>query len=185
MDERTPLLVLGLGNIICGDDGLGVAAVAQLNALYEPPAGVTVIDGGTLGLSLLPWVEDAARVLLIDAVRADAPAGTFVRLEGDEVGPAVALRLSPHQVGVADLLESARWRGRYPAEVILLGLVPQTIELSVDLSAPVVENLERLVTEITREAARLGFRFRRREEHEAFGSDHPERGGVADGVSGA
>lgn len=185
MGERTPLLVLGLGNVICGDDGLGIAAVTRLGALYEPPPGVAVIDGGTLGLSLLPWVEDAARVILVDAVRADAPAGTFVHLQGDDVGHAVAHRLSPHQVGVADLLDGARWLGRYPAEVILLGLVPQVIELSVELSAPVAKNLGHLVTEVVREAARLGFRFRRREEHEAFVPDHPERGNVVDGVSGA
>jgi len=159
MDERTPLLILGLGNTICGDDGVGVTAVGYLSKHYEVPPGVVVVDGGTLGLSLLPWIEDAARVILVDAIGADAPVGSFVRLEGDDVGPAVAHRLSPHQVGVADLLDGARWRGRYPDEVILLGLVPESLELSVELSQPVAANLLRLVDEVVREAARLGFRF--------------------------
>jgi len=159
MDERTPLLVLGLGNTLCGDDGVGVAAVTYLSRHYEVPPGVAVVDGGTLGLALLPWVEDAARVILVDAVGADEPPGSLIRLEGDDVGPAVAHRLSPHQVGVADLLDGARWRGRYPDEVILLGLVPQSLELSTDLSPPVAANLLRLVDQVVREAARLHFHF--------------------------
>lgn len=179
MDERTPLLILGLGNTICGDDGVGVVAIGALVRRYDLPSGVIVVDGGTLGLSLLPWIEDAARVILVDAVGAEAPAGSFVRLEGDDVGPAVAHRLSPHQIGVADMLDGARLRGRYPDQVILLGLVPQCLDLSVELSGPVAANLPRLVDEVVAEAARLGFRLAPRasdemvpanaDEHDAAG----------------
>ncbi|HEX2798990.1 MAG TPA: hydrogenase maturation protease, partial [Thermoanaerobaculia bacterium] len=58
------LLVLGLGNVLCGDDGLGSAAIGRLTARYEIPEGMSVLDGGTLGLSLLPYVEDAEKVIL-------------------------------------------------------------------------------------------------------------------------
>jgi hydrogenase maturation protease len=162
--DRTPLLVLGLGNPICGDDGLGIAAVERLLALHEPPAGVRVLDGGTLGLALLPEVETADRVILVDAVRDDAPVGSFVRLEGDEVAPAVAARLSPHQIGVADLLDAARWVERYPGRVLLLGLVPGSIELGLERSPEVESNLFELVEKVVAEAARLGFFFVPREK---------------------
>ncbi|MGZ8255244.1 MAG: hydrogenase maturation protease, partial [Burkholderiaceae bacterium] len=109
MSDRTPLLVLGLGNVLLADDGVGSAAVAELHDRYEPCAGARVLDGGTLGLSLLPYLDAADIVILVDAIRADAPPGSFVRLDGDEVAPAVATRLSPHQIGVADLLDGARW----------------------------------------------------------------------------
>src|SRR4249919_876604 len=117
MSDRVPLLILGLGNVLLGDDGVGSAAVARLRDEYDYPGDVHVLDGGTLGLALLPYVEEAEAVILVDAIRDDGPAGTFVRLDGDDVAPAVATRLSPHQVGVADLLDGARWRDRYPGRV--------------------------------------------------------------------
>lgn len=170
MDRRTPLLVLGLGNVLCGDDGLGVCAVQRLWRDYEAPEGVRVLDGGTLGLSLLPEFELAERAILVDAVRDDAPAGSFVRLEGEDVAPAVAARLSPHQIGVVDLLDAARWVGRFPEEVVLLGLVPQTIELGLARSRPVEANLTRLVEMVLEEAGRLGFEFRVRTDDEPAAS---------------
>lgn len=162
MSERTPLLVLGLGNVLLEDDGIGAAAVAVLLERYQEPAGVKVFDGGTLGLSLLPYLESADAVILVDAVRADAPPGQVVRLDGDEVGPAVATRLSPHQVGVADLLDGARWLDRYPARVVLLGLVPESMELAVGLSPRVRAALPELVEHVVDEARALGFPFRQK-----------------------
>jgi hydrogenase maturation protease len=156
-ERPIPLLVLGLGNVLCGDDGLGPAAVSALVRAFDVPDGVTVLDGGTLGLSLLPWIEDARHVLLVDAVRADQPAGTFVRLEGDEVAPAVRERLSVHQIGVADLLDGARWRGRYPSGLVLLGLVPAVVELGLGRSAAVEAGLPALIERIVAEARALGY----------------------------
>jgi hydrogenase maturation protease len=158
----SPLLILGLGNVLLRDDGVGSAAVAALNDAYEAPDGVTVLDGGTLGLALLPYLEDASTVILVDAVRADAPPGTLVRLSGDEVGPAVATRLSPHQIGVVDLLDGAHWRDRYPEHVFLIGVVPQSLELEVGLSPPVAAALPHLVKRVVEEAADCGFAFSRR-----------------------
>src|SRR5512134_729548 len=114
MSEPGRLLVLGLGNLLCGDDGLGAAAIARLERDYEAPDEALVLDGGTLGLSLLPYLEDTEDAILIDAIRDDAPTGALVRLTGEDVGPAVRHRLSPHQVGVADLLDAARLHDRYP-----------------------------------------------------------------------
>ena len=167
MSERIPLLILGLGNVLLEDDGVGGAAVSLLLDRFEPPAGVQVFDGGTLGLSLLPYLENADAVILVDAVRADGGPGTLVRLTGDDVAPAVATRLSPHQVGVADLLDGARWLGRYPNRVVLLGLVPASMELSVGLSPRVRASLPDLVEHLIEEAASLGFTFEERDVDDA------------------
>jgi hydrogenase maturation protease len=158
----TPLLVLGLGNVLLQDDGVGSKAVDQLLDRYEPPAGIRVLDGGTLGLSLLPYLEDAERVILVDAVRTDAPPGTLVRLDGGEVMPAVATRLSPHQVGVLDLLDGARFHDRLPSSILLLGIVPAGFDLSLELTAAVAAALPALVEAIVDETARLGLRFANR-----------------------
>jgi len=166
MDEPGRLLVLGLGNLLCGDDGLGAAAVARLERDWEAPEEALVLDGGTLGLSLLPYLEDTEDAILVDAIRDDAPTGSLVRLTGDEVGPAVRHRLSPHQVGVADLLDGARLHDRYPRRVVLLGLVPLTLGLGVERSAQVEARLPQLVEAVVAEARRMGHLFVPRTEDE-------------------
>ena len=175
MSERIPLLVLGLGNVLLEDDGVGGAAVSLLRQRFEVPRGARVLDGGTLGLSLLPYLQAADAVILVDAIRAEAVPGTLVRLDGDEVAPAVATRLSPHQVGVADLLDGARWLERYPSRVVLLGLVPASMALAVGLSPHVGAALPSLVDRIVQEARTLGFVFEAREADEP-----PDRDGHLD-----
>jgi len=157
--QRDPLLVLGLGNLLCQDDGVGVAAVARLLALFEPPPGVRVVDGGTLGLSLLPTLESAESVIIVDAIREEGPPGTLVRLEGEEVAHAAEHRLSVHQVGVSDLIGAARWQGSLPSRLVLLGVVPQTMELGVERSPPVEEALPALVELVRAECSALGYEF--------------------------
>lgn len=159
MSAPAGLLVLGLGNPLCADDGVGPAAVAELARRYAPPAGARVLDGGTLGLALLPLLEDALDVLLIDAVRCDAPPGSLVRLAGDEVAPAARERLSVHQVGVADLLDAMALRGKAPRQLRLLGLVPQSLELALGRSPAVAAALPLLVECIVEEAGGLGYTF--------------------------
>jgi hydrogenase maturation protease len=157
MPNRNRLAILGVGNVLCTDDGLGPRVVERLSRDFAAPEGVAVLDGGTLGLSLLPIIEDSDQVLIVDAIRMDAPAGALVFLEGDEVLPAVRLRLSVHQVGMADLLDAARMRGRLPRTLLLLGLVPESIELGYELSAAVSEALPRLVEAIVEKVRELGF----------------------------
>lgn len=164
MDPPLDLLILGLGNLLCGDDGAGVAAITRLARDHEEPEGVRILDGGTLGLALLPWIRSAKTVLLVDAVLADAPPGTIVRIEGDEVTRAVAQRLSVHQVGVADLLDGARLLGGLPERVILIGIVPGQMNLEVALSPAVAEGLGALVDATIAEAKAVGFALAPRED---------------------
>jgi hydrogenase maturation protease len=154
---RTPLLIVGLGNLLCADDGAGVRAAARLARDHYLPAGVRVLDGGTLGLQLLGELADAETVLLVDAVRADAPPGTLVVLDGDEVAAAVRDRLSVHQVGVADLLGGLELIGRAPRHLRLVGVVPHSLELSVECSPEVERALPALVERVVEEARALGF----------------------------
>ncbi len=116
-----------------------------------------MLDGGTLGLSLLSHIRASDDVILSDAINSAGPPGTFIRLEGDEVEPAVRTRLSPHQVGVADLLDALGLLGAKPRRLILLGLVPETLRLGLGRSPAVEAQLPRLVDEIVEEARRLGY----------------------------
>ncbi len=166
MPEEAGLLVLGLGNLLCGDDGVGVAAVELLRQRYEAPPDARVVDGGTLGLSLLPLLEDARDAILVDAVSTGAPPGTPVRLEGEDVPLAARERLSVHQVGVADLLGGAHLVGRTPERLVLLGIVPESLDLFVGRSVAVESGVADLVERIVGEAAAWGYRFLPRSEQE-------------------
>ena len=144
--------------MLCGDDGLGIVVIDQLLRDFEIPDRVSVIDGGTLGLNLLPLLQQCDAAIFVDAIRSSgAAAGTLIRAEGDEVLPVVRQHLSVHQIGVADLLDSARLTGSYPSELVLLGLVPASFELGVGLSPALREGLPQLLEAVVEEIARFGF----------------------------
>jgi hydrogenase maturation protease len=150
-----PVVLLALGNAICGDDGIGAAALEGLLERAPLPPGVRALDGGTLGRALLAHLEGVSRLVLVDAVRADAAPGTLVRLDGEDVEAAARERLSVHQVGVVDLLQAMRLLDAYPREVVLLGLVPETVAPGVGLSAAARRGLPRLVDAVADELARV------------------------------
>lgn len=150
------VLVLGLGNILCGDDGAGVVVAHRLRRELEVPPGVRIVDGGTLGLDLLALVAASDRVILVDAVRADGRPGTLVRLAGDDVSPAVYERLSMHQIGVADLLAGAALCERYPREVVIVGVVPATTDLQLGCTPEVTRSLPAVADAVVDELERMG-----------------------------
>lgn len=156
-DDRFNVLVLGLGNVLLGDDGVGPLALARLERDYRVPPQVRLAEGGTLGLALLDEIAGARHLILVDAVATDEPPGTLVRLDGEAVMDAVRDRLSVHQVGVADLLDAARLIGRYPASVLLLGIVPGRIGLSVTRTPAVDAALAALVTAVVDEVRAHGY----------------------------
>jgi hydrogenase maturation protease len=166
MSDRTPVLVLGLGNVICTDDGAGIAAIHKLIREYDLPEGVLALDGGTLGLSLLPLVDSADRVILVDAIKAEGPPGTQVRIEGEEVAQAVYERLSPHQIGVADVLAGASLLDRYPDRVVVIGVVPESIELGVERTPAVEASIPELVERVVEELTAMGYPPVRSETHD-------------------
>jgi hydrogenase maturation protease len=151
-----PLLVLGLGNVLCGDDGLGGEAIRRLAAGPPLAPGVRLEDGGVLGLALLPTLEAARRAIIVDAVRCDRPPGELVVVSGDDVVPALRERLSPHEIGVWDLLWAARLRGRAPERLAIVGLVPACLDLGVGLSPAVEAGIPALVEAVAGTARAWG-----------------------------
>lgn len=138
------------------DDGVGVRVVQRLQREFRFPAGVTVLDGGTLGLDLLPRFEGVTQLLVLDALETGGPPGTTVRLVDDELPVALKTKLSPHQMGLQDLLAVAELQGNCPAEMVLWGVQPASIEVGMELSAPVAAQLDFLVAKSLDELAAWG-----------------------------
>ncbi|CAN5478237.1 hypothetical protein BH11ACT8_BH11ACT8_24190 [soil metagenome] len=155
--------VLGIGNPLMGDDGVGITLLEQLMAggLEQP---VEFVDGGTIGLSLLPLVLDTDSLLVLDAVAGPGPGtgsgtgsgsepGTVVHLSGDQLPRLLRMKLSPHQVGLLDVLAGARLLGSEPSRMAVVGIVPGYVDLRLGLG-PEVEAAVPLALELAREVLR-------------------------------
>jgi hydrogenase maturation protease len=136
--NESSIVVLGIGNTLRADEGIGIHALRRLQENHRLSEDVRAIDGGVMGLELLPYLEGCSALLLLDAVDAGEPPGTVVRLEGGDVPAAWEQKLSMHQAGLADLLALLRMEGLMPQRLVLLGIQPETIDWSLELS-PVVE----------------------------------------------
>lgn len=156
-------LVLGLGNILLSDEGLGVRVVERLGENYHFPLEIQVMDGGTLGLDLLPYLEGVDHLLVIDALETGEEPGTISRLVGDEVPASLSVKISPHQMGLADLLAVARLQGLYPQEVVLLGMQPGSLDPGLDLSPPVEAQVDKMIEEVLMELQGWGYEPCRKE----------------------
>lgn len=155
------ILVLGLGNLLMSDDSIGVRAVQRLQHNYRVPDGVTLLDGGTLGLDLLPYIELADSLLIIDALEMQAAPGSLFRLEGDEVPRAFASKLSVHQMGLQDLLAVAELQGYAPHKLVVHGIQAGSIEMKLELSTEVAGAMESLNRAIINELIDWGISLER------------------------
>ena len=121
-------LVLGIGNVLYADEGFGIRAVEALNARYTFADSVRVMDGGTQGIFLLPWVRSARRLLIFDAVDFGMAPATLELVRGDDVPRYMgAKKVSMHQAGFQEVLASADLTDSLPAELALVGVQPELL----------------------------------------------------------
>ena len=156
MKSRTCLI--GLGNILMQDDGIGVHAVKEIEERFRFTPEIDIVDGGTLGLSLLPLIEGYSRVLFVDAVEAGLEPGAIVVLEGEQVPALMESQVSVHQAGLADLLYAARMAGVMPAEVCLVGIQPQAVDLGLETTSLLQGKYEALIRTVLARLAKWGIR---------------------------
>jgi len=147
----TNLLVLGIGNLLMNDDAVGVLAVKHLHKMYEDSENFRILDGGTLGLDLLPHIEWSEKLIIIDAIDIGVSAGTVVRIEGEDIDPVFETKLSPHQMGIKDLLLTADLMGYRPGNIVLFGIQSKNIQMEMELSPEVENNFDKLLYEVEKE----------------------------------
>jgi hydrogenase maturation protease len=131
------IVVLALGNLIRSDDGVGLFALRELEKDPSLPDCVTLVEGGTKGLELLPYISEATRLLVLDAVDVGAQPGTVFRIEGQDLR-ALPGNGSVHELALADILNALRIMGQEPEEALVLGVQPSTTALGTTLS-PLVQ----------------------------------------------
>ena len=137
-------VVIGLGNPLMGDDGAGIIALERLVADWALD-GVELVDGGTWGMSLLPSIEDADRVIFVDAIVAGGVAGDVTVLERDRLPIYFTRALSPHQTDLRDVLAAAELRGTMPDDAVAIGVEPESVALGTALSVVVWDAIDPLV----------------------------------------
>ena len=158
MDVQREVLVLGIGNFLWADEGFGVRAVEALHQAIRFPAGVELMDGGTLGLSLLPYVETSRCVLVFDAIDYGLEPGTLKVLRDAEVPAWGARKLSPHQNGFNDVLALAQLHCCAPEHIVAIGVQPQTLDdFGGSLTAPVRARLQDAVQLAAEQIAKWGY----------------------------
>ncbi|MCU7844277.1 MAG: HyaD/HybD family hydrogenase maturation endopeptidase [Candidatus Thiodiazotropha sp. (ex Monitilora ramsayi)] len=150
------ILIIGMGNVLMQDEGVGVRAVEELVNRYRIPEGVEVIDGGTTGMELFEPMRSADTLIIADAVNTGAPYGTLVRIANEEIPAFFQTKLSNHQLGVSDLLALLTLKGETPDQVTIIGMVPHSLENRLGLTPEAERGLEEMVDMLVEELAQSG-----------------------------
>lgn len=142
---QNPVLVLGIGNLLLSDEAIGVRAVEALEQRFHLPPQVDVLDGGTCGMELIGDMADREHLIIADAVlTGDAP-GTVVTLRDEEVPTLFSRKISPHQLGLSDVLSALKLTDEFPQRLTLIGVVPESVEPRIGLTDTVSNKLDQVV----------------------------------------
>ncbi|SRR5690554_3375298 len=136
MDQHKKSIgIMGLGNLLLSDEGFGVHCIQYLEKNYQLPENVEVIDGGTGGILLAPFIEEHDELYVIDVVDIeDAPGSVHYFTDADMRCGDIQTRMSPHQVGMLDILDICRIRGMVPDKVHFIAVVPESLEPGMELT---------------------------------------------------
>ncbi|MDO8426644.1 MAG: HyaD/HybD family hydrogenase maturation endopeptidase [Deltaproteobacteria bacterium] len=156
-------LVIGIGNILLRDEGLGVRAVEFFKENYTLPRGVECVDGGTAGLSLSSFFREYKRIIIVDAVSSGGPPGAIVRLGKDGLQKGPPLKTTAHQLGIKELLAIAEFEG-YRSQVRLIGAVPLDISPGLELTPLIKSKLPDLASAIEEELKGFGIMARKKKK---------------------
>ena len=142
------------------DEGIGVLAIEELQKRYIFPGNVELLDGGTSGIELLSYISRRDHLVIVDAIKGGSPPGTVLMVRGEDVPARFRTRISPHQIGLSDLLAAAALTDEMPRDLILFGIEPKVIEMGLGLSDEVGQAMPRLLDAVVGELRRLGCEVR-------------------------
>lgn len=150
------ILVIGMGNVLMQDEGIGVRAVEELEQRFHIPHGVRLMDGGTTGMELFEPMRNCDCLIVADAVNAKAPPGSLVRIANEEIRAFFQTKLSNHQLGLSDLLALLSFKGELPRHIAIIGMVPHSLENRLGLTPEASAGLDAMVAMLRAELEGLG-----------------------------
>ncbi len=162
--DKKQIVVIGMGNVLMQDEGIGVRVVEELENRYHIPADVTVIDGGTTGMGLLEPIRECDALIVADAVNTGAPVGSLARIANDDIPAFVQTKLSNHQLGLSDLLGLLTLQGQKPEHIAIIGMVPHSLEQKLGLTPEAEEGIDTMIDMILAELDDLGVGLELREQ---------------------
>lgn len=163
-DTEKKIGILGIGNLIVGDEGFGVHTVHYLEEHYQFPDNVVIKDGGTAGIYMSPFLEECDPVFVIDVVDIDAEPGSMHYYSNEDVKAGkLSTRMSPHQLGLLEVLEICKLRDAAPEKVEFYCVVPKTLETTIELSDVVAPRVKEIADIVLKRLADLGVQVTARE----------------------
>ncbi len=146
--EEARVTLIGVGNILMMDEGIGVHTVKAIEALCHVPTGLEVVDGGTAGLDLLPYIDGRERVLIVDAVDFGQEPGFIGMLENEDIPRVLEgqAKMSLHHLGLVDVIGAARLLDAFPQEICLIGIQPHTIDVGLEMT-PLIKGRMKVLME--------------------------------------
>lgn len=152
-------LILGIGNILLGDEGIGVRIAQQLEENLAITAEFDVVDGGTCGMELLDLMANRQHIIVIDAVLANKAPGEIITLYDEQVPTFFSRKISPHQLGLCDVLSALKLTDEFPSHLCLIGIQPETLEPQMTLSQTVQNAFPAIFTALRQAATSYGLNF--------------------------
>ena len=168
-----PALVLGLGNCLIEDEGIGVAAIEYLHKHYDMTEDVELLDGGTSGMGLLDDLRNRQTVIVLDAVNTGAEPGDLVVLVDDQVPAFFRSKVSPHQLALSDVLAVLTLTDEQPKNISVIGVEPVSLQTRIGLSAPVKQQLLPMVEQVIRQLLDAGYAVGRKVDADAEQAYNP------------
>jgi hydrogenase maturation protease len=171
--KEKQITVMGVGNILFTDEGVGVRVLEMLTQQYDFPPNVAIVDGGVLGMNLLGTISEADHLIVIDAVRNGQEPGTLYRLEGEDIPQRVLAKNSLHQVDLLEALTFCEALDKHP-ETLIIGIEPQDIKTVGLAMTPIVTGkMQAMVEMVIIELELLGITASRCQAPVGSGSENP------------
>ncbi len=147
---KKPIMVIGVGNLIQMDDGVGIHTLRELEKL-DLPEEVELFDGGTLGIDLMPFIEGREKLIFIDSVKAEEKPGTIFKFEPDDLNYDDAPKTSVHQIGLIESLQMISMIGKAPDKIVIFGVQPKTINWGEELTPEIQSAIPKLIPHLLQE----------------------------------
>ncbi|MCL2899433.1 HyaD/HybD family hydrogenase maturation endopeptidase [Brenneria tiliae] len=160
------ILVLGIGNLLLSDEAVGVRIIEALERRYSFAPQIDILDGGTSGMELMEAMAGRDHLIVADAVLTGQAPGELVVLRDDEVPALFTRKISPHQLGLSDVLMALRLTGEFPQKLTLVGVEPESLEVHIGLTASVTRALEPALQQIIAALRQSGVTVSEREHDE-------------------